>query len=259
MIWHLAVGSLLTLHLIFLPTKVEIRFVILDELTPRPVALTDFVIFGAGETQVKLRSDVEGKIRTELEPGEYEVRSEKPTTFKGKDYVWQKKFTVQDSGPFALTLTQEDAQVRQVAATRHVSDEARLYQVSRKSVCTVDTDSGKGSGFVVDAARGLILTNSHGKRRNEASFTNETDAIKKGYCDQRSRRVSIKDHGREHDPLSPAPIEITQGEYDDVLTLFADHEWVQRATCKGKPLRVKRTNPARHKRASVCVRATRQV
>lgn len=41
-----------------------------------------------------------------------------------------------------------------------ISEEAQVYQLEKSGVVTVESDSGHGSGFVVDR-RGLILTNQH--------------------------------------------------------------------------------------------------
>ncbi len=43
---------------------------------------------------------------------------------------------------------------------REMSKEAIIFRATRDAVCTVYSDRGQGSGFLVDKA-GLILTNSH--------------------------------------------------------------------------------------------------
>ncbi|MHB1461668.1 MAG: S1C family serine protease [Armatimonadota bacterium] len=46
-------------------------------------------------------------------------------------------------------------------SSRRVSDETIIFNDLKSGVVTVMTDTGRGSGFVVDAQRGLVVTNSH--------------------------------------------------------------------------------------------------
>lgn len=46
-------------------------------------------------------------------------------------------------------------------SSRRVSEEATIFNNLKSGVVTVMTDTGRGSGFVVDAPAGLVVTNSH--------------------------------------------------------------------------------------------------
>ncbi len=142
-------------------SHVEIQIVVIDELTPKPVALTDFILAGSSLNPPKeVRTDSSGFVQLDLAPGRYSLSSKTPTTFKGKSYSWTKEFSVMGRDPIKFVLTQSDAKVSVLPAARQLSDESLLYQKFRRSVVTVESDGGQGSGFLVDK-RGLILTNYH--------------------------------------------------------------------------------------------------
>jgi len=65
---------------------------------------------------------------------------------------------------------------RQAAADRRVSEEALLFKKLKSGVCTVYSEGGHGSGFLVDG-RGIILTNDHvagGSTRIRVKFDDST-------------------------------------------------------------------------------------
>ncbi len=134
---------------------------VVDELVVKPVALTDFDLTGpTKDKSQKLRTDGDGKINIDLDPGSYTLAISKPLAFKGKQYTWSKTFDITDGQTYNLQLTQSDATVAEAAPVREISDAAKLYRLYAHSVVTVESDAAQGSGFLVDAT-GLILTNYH--------------------------------------------------------------------------------------------------
>ena len=138
---------------------VDIKVVIVDDLTPKPVALTDFNIRGGSFDQV-FRTDADGAIHADLGTGSYTLSNVNALAFKEKTYKWTKAFDIRAGQTTTLTLTQEDATLADKPAARVISDEAKIYQQCRAGVVTVQCDGGHGSGFLIDK-RGLIVTNFH--------------------------------------------------------------------------------------------------
>lgn len=161
--------SMLLLALAFLLTvpvaaqeslgRLVFSVVVIDELVPKPVPLTDFRIslVGQAETERTLRTDMEGKITVELPVGEYELSTSKPVRLKGRALEWNTKFRIEAGQDCLLNLTDSDASQ---SAAGHVSEEGLVYQNLKSGVVTVEADFAKGSGFVVDKS-GLVLTNAH--------------------------------------------------------------------------------------------------
>lgn len=142
----------------------SLSVVVLDDLMPRPVALTDFRItadFGSRAEQI-LRTDENGVLSIALPPGSYVLESVRPAKFKGLVLSWKSRFSIQAGQTATLKLTDADATAATISAVsaRQISDEAKVYQSLKNGVVTVECDFGSGSGFVVDK-RGLILTNQH--------------------------------------------------------------------------------------------------
>src|SRR5262249_10537904 len=99
----------------------DAKIVVVDDLTPKPVALTDFDIKGPSFDQV-FRPDVDGAIHADLAPGSYTLSNVNPLTFKEKSFKWTKTFDVAAGQTVNLTLTQEDAAAVEKPATREISD-----------------------------------------------------------------------------------------------------------------------------------------
>lgn len=136
--------------------------VIIDDLTPKPVPLTDFTITDNSGKQAPqtIRTDAQGQITADLPPGTYTIASAKAVEFKDHSYSWNKTFTIQAGQQTKLDLTDADANVASVSPAHQMTDEGEIYQAVNSGVVTVECDFGSGSGFVVDK-RGLVLTNQH--------------------------------------------------------------------------------------------------
>jgi len=137
-----------------------ISIVIVSDLQPTPVLLTDFTITSGQVTQT-VRTDSSGNIDLDLAPGHYHIESAKATLFKGQSYAWVKDFDIAADTTTKLSWTDSDAIVTNAPTPEsHIADEAVIYKQVKSGVVTVEGDFGQGSGFVVDSS-GLILTNQH--------------------------------------------------------------------------------------------------
>ncbi|MGO8672049.1 MAG: trypsin-like peptidase domain-containing protein [Capsulimonadaceae bacterium] len=138
------------------------RVVIIDDLIPKPVPLTDFEIVAADQTVSQtVRTDVNGSFTTQLPAGTYTVVSLHPVAYKGKSYSWKSSVTVTDGGSTTIALTDADAQATEPAAAQEQQpDPGAIYKSLKDGVVTVEGEMGSGTGFIFDKS-GLILTNEH--------------------------------------------------------------------------------------------------
>ncbi|MBS1700609.1 MAG: trypsin-like peptidase domain-containing protein [Armatimonadetes bacterium] len=147
--------------------ELSAKVVIVDELKQVPVAFTDFSVIGPDPGTIRaVRTDGNGEIDVKLEPGLYAFESRDPIDFKGQKYTWSTSFEISANERTKLTLTHTDAiiekpKVEPKPKVDKSTAETKLYQRYRSSVVTVECDSGSGSGFVIDADRGLIMTTYH--------------------------------------------------------------------------------------------------
>jgi S1-C subfamily serine protease len=138
--------------------QLSLRIVIIDELTPKPLIYTDLAVTGGpGLTKQVVRTDEQGELKLNLAPGKYVLDTVKPVTFKGAEFSWHREFAIQAGEETVLKLTDADATRSNAKA---VADEAVVYQKYKGGVVEVQSDSGHGSGFLVDAS-GIIVTNQH--------------------------------------------------------------------------------------------------
>src|SRR5690606_16242235 len=80
---------------------------------------------------------------------------------QGVSYSWSMEFTVQAGAVSSLDLSNDNAVISgSVRSQAGLLSETELYDRYRGSVFKVISESGHGSGFLVDAA-GLIVTNHH--------------------------------------------------------------------------------------------------
>jgi Trypsin-like peptidase domain len=142
--------------------ELSFSVVIIDELSPKPVPLTDFKIMpiSGGGTEKVVRTDENGTILLKLPAGKYTIETEHPVNYKGRSLTWKTPVTVEVGRVCQVKLTDADAVQAAKPSARQISDEARIYTDLKTGVVSVECDFGSGTGFVVDQ-RGLILTNQH--------------------------------------------------------------------------------------------------
>ncbi len=140
--------------------------IVADDLSLRPVPKKVFTLCRqpACIDGMTVTTSFQGDATLELDAGSYMIKSATPVDFEGKLYSWEVPFSTSSTGATDVELSNDNATVtlKEDANPRVavLTDEARLYQKVKSSVFKVESESGHGSGFLVDAG-GLVLTNYH--------------------------------------------------------------------------------------------------
>jgi S1-C subfamily serine protease len=136
------------------------------ELSLKPVPKKVFTVCAIPDCTgaVSLTTSFQGEANVDLAPGTYKLSSNVPVEFEGKKYSWSMEIAATDGGTSTLELSNDNATVADSDVVKSLSqvvtDEGRLFQKVKGSVFKVESESGHGSGFLVDG-RGLVLTNNH--------------------------------------------------------------------------------------------------
>jgi S1-C subfamily serine protease len=104
----------------------------------------------------RVRTAADGTVELKLAPGRYTVELDEPISFRGKAYTWTQIVEVAAGRQTVLDLTAGNAEA--AASARISADSATLLAAWRDSVVEIWTPTRHASGFVIDAARGLIAT-----------------------------------------------------------------------------------------------------
>ncbi len=140
--------------------------IVADDLSLRPVPKKMFTLCRqpgciGGMT---VTTSFQGGATLEIDAGSHMIKSATPVDFEGKLYSWEVPFSTASTGATDVELSNDNATVTTKEETSPraavVTDEARLYQKLKSSVFKIESESGHGSGFLVDAG-GLVLTNYH--------------------------------------------------------------------------------------------------
>jgi S1-C subfamily serine protease len=136
---------------------------VLPDLTVRPVPLHELELIDQADTlkRVSLRTDLSGVATVSTAPGDYMLRSLKPTVFTDSAYTWSMPVSLKGSA--SVELTNANAQVTQIKriAARQVAPEHEIFERAKSGVFRVEAGLGHGSGFLIDAKNGLVVTNEH--------------------------------------------------------------------------------------------------
>lgn len=127
----------------------------------------------------RVRTAADGTIEVRLAPGSYTVELDEPISFRGKAFTWTQIVDVRGGRETVVDLTADNAET--AAGARRSVDSATLLTAWRDSVVEIWTPTRHASGFIIDAARGLIATSHRamgGAATVEVQFTKGTERYK---------------------------------------------------------------------------------
>jgi S1-C subfamily serine protease len=154
--------------------NVKLRVLLVDKdlnQKPVPFQVVSFRDQANPSASTELKTDLEGKAEKQLAPGRYTITTAKPVDFGGKRYTWNLDLGITGTEQ-RINLTNDNAKVEELAASPATPGEGKpsagaasgdlsaLFDKYKNSVFTVHSESGSGSGFLVDSA-GLVVTNNH--------------------------------------------------------------------------------------------------
>jgi len=156
------------------PANLKLRVLIVDkDLNQKPVPfyIVNFKNLSTTEPPAALKTDLDGKAEKQFPPGRYSISTPKPVDLGGKRYSWN--FEIQVTGAEQrIDLTNDNAKTEDLPASTFSSAENKsslgaaggeltaLFDKFKNSVVTIHSETGNGSGFLVDST-GLVVTNNH--------------------------------------------------------------------------------------------------
>ena len=154
--------------------NVKVRVLLVDkDLNQKPVPfyIINFRHAGSADPPTTLKTDLDGKAEAQLQPGHYSISTLKPVELGGKRYSWN--LDIQITGAeLHLDLTNDNAKIADLPPGASSAGENKspsgpaggeltaLFDKLKNSVVAVHSESGSGSGFLVDSS-GLVVTNYH--------------------------------------------------------------------------------------------------
>jgi S1-C subfamily serine protease len=145
------------------PGTLRVEAVLIDaELQPRPVPKHALFLKCGDATPIRVVTGFDGKAELAAEPGECVLESERPAEFQQRSFRWSVPVSIKDGAVTAVELSNDNAAVEAVSqpTSSGAPDFPKLFREWQGSVVTVWSESGHGTGFLVDEG-GIILTNEH--------------------------------------------------------------------------------------------------
>ena len=147
-------------------SKVKVRVILVDkDLNQRPVPHLTLVLAAGSsnpDSSHEVKTDFGGNAEFQAPPGKYQLTSPQGVDFQGRHYAWETEINVSD-GSISVDLSNDNARITDppsVEPARKLDDLTLMFQKYQKSVVTVWSEIGSGTGFIVDSA-GLVMTNQH--------------------------------------------------------------------------------------------------
>ena len=147
--------------------KVHVRVILVDhDLNQKPVPFL-LVSLKSGAKSVEVKTGLDGTVDTQLPPGRYTVTTPKPAELAGRSFSWNVPVNI-TGAQVNVDLTNDNAKSEDIsspASSRSgensgTGDLTEHFKRLKNTVVTVISESGHGTGFLVDS-KGLLLTNQH--------------------------------------------------------------------------------------------------
>ncbi len=133
------------------------------DLEVRAVPKWSFVVRGTAGDELRVNTTFDGMAECQLPVGDYSIGNERPVPFENREFTWNVTFKIAAGERTVLELSTDNANVVEIPEKNEAevqSSEGRLYQKLKGSVFLIETETGHGSGFLIDT-EGLVLTNYH--------------------------------------------------------------------------------------------------
>ena len=154
------------------PVNLKVRVLLVDKglnQKPVPFYVLNFRMAGSSDAPLVLKTDLDGKAEKQIAPGRYSISALKPVELDGKRYSWNLEIQITGVEQH-LDLTNDNAKIEDLPTAASSSAENKsgaaggeltgLFEKLKNSVVVVHSESGRGSGFLVDST-GLVVTNNH--------------------------------------------------------------------------------------------------
>ncbi len=146
------------------PANLRVQVALVDsELNVRPVPRHALVLRSdpEGAASVRLVTGLDGLAEAAVQPGSYVLESERAVDFQGKSYRWKLPLDILADQPQFVELSTDNAIAEPIAPLVAARPSLpALFKQWQQSVVTVWSETGHGTGFVIDPG-GLIATNQH--------------------------------------------------------------------------------------------------
>jgi S1-C subfamily serine protease len=147
-------------------SKVKVRVILVDkDLNEKPVPHLTVVLASDSrnpDSTHEVKTDFGGNAEFQTQPGKYRMTTPKGVDFQGRHYAWETEINVGGES-VSVDLSNDNARITDppsVEPARKLDELTLMFQKYQKSVVTVWSEIGSGTGFIVDSA-GLVMTNQH--------------------------------------------------------------------------------------------------
>ena len=156
------------------PVNVKVRVLLVDkDLNQKPVPfyIVNFKNAANSDAPAAVKTDLDGRAEKQLPSGPYSISTPKPVELAGKQYSWNLEIQITGAEQH-LDLTNDNAKIEDLPPSAASPGENKsssgaaggeltaLFDKLKNSVVTIHSESGRGSGFLVDST-GLVVTNNH--------------------------------------------------------------------------------------------------
>lgn len=151
-------------------TSLKVRVaIVMEDLEVRPVPLHVLNLLNARDSALVLtiRTNLSGLVDGRVPAGAYILTSAEPVTVHGVSYRWAIPIELDAGTENAIELSNANALTENTIAadappnSRIVDDAVTAFRRVRASVFRIEAGLSHGSGFLVDSAAGLVVTNAH--------------------------------------------------------------------------------------------------